>query len=143
MGKVRNILESKGGSIFSVEPSTIVYHAIEMMAQKNIGGLLICEGGKLVGIFTERDYARKLILKGKSSKETPIGDLMTKNPFTVSPDSSIEECMQLMSNRRIRHLPVIDNGNLVGVISIGDVVRFIIEEQKSIIAHLESYIAGQ
>ncbi len=143
MGKVRNILESKGSSIFSVEPSTIVYHAIEMMAQKNIGGLLICEGGKLVGIFTERDYARKLILKGKSSKETPIGDLMTKNPFTVSPDSSIEECMQLMSNRRIRHLPVIDNGNLVGVISIGDVVRFIIEEQKSIIAHLESYIAGQ
>ncbi len=143
MGKVRNILESKGNSIFSVEPSTIVYHAIELMAQKNIGGLLICEGGKLVGIFTERDYARKLILKGKSSKETPIGELMTKNPFTVSPDSSIEECMQLMSNRRIRHLPVIDNGNVIGVISIGDVVRFIIEEQKSIIAHLESYIAGQ
>ncbi|HZY78557.1 MAG TPA: CBS domain-containing protein [Cyclobacteriaceae bacterium] len=146
MGKVRNILEAKGNnnhSIFSVEPTTIVYSAIEVMAQKNIGGLLICEDGKLVGIFTERDYARKLILKGKSSKDTTIGELMTRNPFTVNLDSSIEECMQLMSNRRIRHLPVLDNGTLVGVISIGDVVRFIIEEQKSIIAHLESYIAGQ
>lgn len=145
MGKVRNILESKGANstIFSVEPTTVVYQAIETMAQKNIGGLLICESGKLVGIFTERDYARKLILKGKSSKDTTIGELMTKNPFTVTPDSSIEECMQLMSNRRIRHLPVVENGNLIGVISIGDVVRFIIEEQKSIIEHLESYIAGQ
>jgi CBS domain-containing protein len=143
MGKVRNILEGKGNNIFSVEPTTIVYAAIETMAQKNIGGLLICENGKLVGIFTERDYARKLILKGKSSKDTTIGDLMTKNPFTVALDSSIEECMQLMSNRRIRHLPVVENGELIGVISIGDVVRFIIEEQKSIIAHLESYIAGQ
>lgn len=145
MGKVRNILESKGANstIFSVEPTTVVYQAIETMALKNIGGLLICESGKLVGIFTERDYARKLILKGKSSKDTTIGELMTKNPFTVTPESSIEECMQLMSNRRIRHLPVLENGTLVGVISIGDVVRFIIEEQKSIIEHLESYIAGQ
>jgi CBS domain-containing protein len=143
MGKVRNILESKGRNVFSVEPTTVVYKAIETMAEKNIGGLLITENGKLVGIFTERDYARKLILKGKSSNTTTIGELMTKNPFTVTPDSSIEECMELMSNRRIRHLPVLDNGELIGVISIGDVVRFIIEEQKSIIEHLEHYIAGQ
>lgn len=145
MGKVRSILESKGtnNNIFSVEPNTIVYKAIETMAQKNIGGLLICESGKLVGIFTERDYARKLILKGKASKDTTIGELMTKNPITVSPENTLEECMQLMSNKRIRHLPVIENDNLVGVISIGDVVRFIIDEQKSIIEHLESYIAGQ
>jgi len=143
MGKVRNILEGKGRNIFSVEPTTVVYQAIEVMAQKNIGGLLITEHGKLVGIFTERDYARKLILKGKSSKDTTIGELMTKNPFTVTLDSSIEECMELMSNRRIRHLPVLDNGELIGVISIGDVVRYIIEEQKSIIEHLEHYIAGQ
>lgn len=143
MGKVRNILESKGRSVFSVEPSTIVYKAIEVMAEKNIGGLLITESGKLVGIFTERDYARKLILKGKSSNTTTIGELMTRNPFTVTLDSSIEECMELMSNKRIRHLPVVDNGELTGVISIGDVVRFIIEEQKSIIEHLEHYIAGQ
>ena len=143
MGKVRNILESKGRNVFSVEPSTVVYKAIETMAEKNIGGLLITEHGKLVGIFTERDYARKLILKGKSSNTTTIGELMTKNPFTVTLDSSIEECMELMSSRRIRHLPVLDNGELIGVISIGDVVRFIIEEQKSIIEHLEHYIAGQ
>jgi CBS domain-containing protein len=145
MGQVRNILDSKGGNkvIFSVEPSTIVFHAIEVMAEKNIGGLLITENGKLIGIFTERDYARKLILKGKSSKDTIIGDLMTKNPFTVTPDSSIEDCMQLMSNKRIRHLPVVENNELVGVISIGDVVQFIIDEQKSTIAHLQSYIAGQ
>lgn len=146
MGKVRNILDAKGqsqGIIFSVEPDTIVFKAIEVMAEKNIGGLLITEGGKLVGIFTERDYARKLILKGKSSRDTTIGELMTKNPFTVTLDSSIEDCMELMSNRRIRHLPVVDGENLIGIISIGDVVRFIIEEQKSIIEHLESYIAGQ
>lgn len=144
--KVRNILDAKGenrGKIYSVEPNTIVFHAIEIMAEKNIGGLLITENGKLVGIFTERDYARKLILKGKSSKDTQIGELMTKNPFTVTPESSIEECMQMMSNRRIRHLPVVSGDELVGVISISDVVRFIIEDQKSIIAHLESYIAGQ
>lgn len=143
MGKVRSILDSKGKNVFSVDPSTVVYKAIELMAEKNIGGLLITENGKLVGIFTERDYARKLILKGKSSKDTTIGELMTRNPFTVTMDSSIEECMQLMSNRRIRHLPVVDNNELIGVISIGDVVRFIIEEQKSIIEHLEHYIAGQ
>jgi CBS domain-containing protein len=143
MGKVRNILDGKGKQVFSVDPDTIVYQAIEIMAEKNIGGLLICEGGKLVGIFTERDYARKLILKGKSSKDTTIGELMTKNPFTVNMDSSIEECMEMMSNKRIRHLPVVDNGNVVGVISIGDVVTFIIQEQKSTIAHLENYIAGQ
>jgi len=144
--KVRNILDAKGqhkGKIFSVEPGTIVYHAIELMAEKNIGGLLITENDKLVGIFTERDYARKLILKGKSSKDTQIGELMTKNPFTVGPDSSIEECMQMMSDRRIRHLPVVNGAELVGVISISDVVRFIIEDQKATIAHLESYIAGQ
>jgi CBS domain-containing protein len=143
MGKVRNILESQGRNVFSVEPSTVVYKAIETMAEKNIGGLLITEHGKLVGIFTERDYARKLILKGKSSNTTTIGELMTRDPFTVTLDSSIEECMELMSSRRIRHLPVLDNGELIGVISIGDVVRFIIEEQKSIIEHLEHYIAGQ
>jgi CBS domain-containing protein len=144
MGKVREILKAKShhmGAIFSVEPDTIVYKAIELMSEKNIGGLLITENGKLVGIFTERDYARKLILKGKSSKDTTIGELMTKNPFTVNSDSSIEECMQIMSDKRFRHLPVVDNDNLVGIISIGDVVRFIIEEQKSIIEHLEGYIS--
>jgi CBS domain-containing protein len=140
MGKVRNILEKKGRSVFSVEPTEMVLRAIEQMCERNIGGLLIVESGVLKGIFTERDYARKLILKGKSSKDTPIGELMTPNPFTVSLDSTIDDCMQLMTHKHIRHLPVVDNGELIGMISIGDVVRYIIEEQKSIIEHLESYI---
>src|SRR6478736_2115751 len=140
MGKVRDILETKGKVVFSVAPSTIVFSAIEMMCEKNIGGLLIVEHDKLVGIFTERDYARKLILKGKSSKETPISELMTKNPITVSTDTSIEECMNIMSDKRIRHLPVTEDNHPIGMISIGDVVKHIIEEQKSIIEHLEHYI---
>ena len=142
MGKVRNILQTKGNAIYSVEPDMMVYRAIELMCEKNIGGLLIVDNGKLVGIFTERDYARKLILKGKSSKDTPIKDLMTSNLVTVSPETSIDDCMRVMTGRKIRHLPVLDNGNLVGVISIGDVVHYVIEEQKSIIEHLEHYITG-
>jgi len=142
MGKVRNILHNKGNAVFSVDPNMMVYRAIELMCEKNIGGLLIVEDGKLVGIFTERDYARKLILKGKSSKDTPIKDLMTSNLVTVTPDTSIDDCMRVMTGRKIRHLPVLDKGELVGVISIGDVVHFVIEEQKSIIEHLEHYITG-
>lgn len=143
MKYVHDILKSKGSIVYSVEPNVMVYSAIEQMCDKNIGGLMIVENGKLVGIFTERDYARKLILKGKSSKDTPIKDLMTPNPFTVSPQSSIEDCMKLMSGKHIRHLPVEENGKLIGMISIGDVVKYIIEDQKSTIAHLEQYIAGQ
>jgi len=142
MGKVRNLLQTKGNEIFAVEPSIMVYRAIELMCEKNIGGLLIVENKKLVGIFTERDYARKLILRGKSSKDTPIRDLMTSNLITVTPDTSVDDCMRVMTGRKIRHLPVLDNGQLVGLISIGDVVRFVIEEQKSIIEHLEHYITG-
>jgi CBS domain-containing protein len=141
MGRVKDILKNKGNAVFSVEPQIMVYKAIELMCERNIGGLLIVENEKLAGIFTERDYARKLILKGKSSKDTPISELMTKNPFTVSPESSIEVCMQMMTDKHIRHLPVTDDDKIIGMISIGDVVRFIIEEQKSIIEHLESYIS--
>jgi CBS domain-containing protein len=142
MGKVKDILASKGSAIYSVEPGTMVYEAIELMCQKNIGGLLIMERGRLAGIFTERDYARKLILKGKSSRDTPIKEIMTSRLVTVSPDNSIEDCMELMTNQHIRHLPVLDGEKLVGLISIGDVVRYVIEEQRSIIEHLEHYITG-
>lgn len=142
MGKVKNILDTKGRTVFSVTPEVTVYSAIELMCQKDVGGLLICENEKLVGIFTERDYARKLILKGKSSKETPIGELMTRNPIVVSPESTIEDCMKIMSSKNIRHLPVVEGEKLIAMISIGDVVRFIIEEQKSIIEQLEQYISG-
>lgn len=144
MGTVRNILQAKGHAVFSVEPAVTVYDAIELMSQKNIGGLIITDqhSEKLLGIFTERDYARRLILKGKSSKDTEIGEIMTENPVTVSPDDSIENCMKLMTNRRIRHLPVCDCGRLTGMISIGDVVRFIMDEQRGIIEELEQYITG-
>jgi CBS domain-containing protein len=140
MGKVKDILDVKGRHVYSVEPYVMVLKAIELMCEKNIGGLLITENDKLVGIFTERDYARKLILKGKSSKDTPIGDLMTKKPFTVTPESSIEDCMKLMTEKHIRHLPVMEDDKLIGMISIGDVVKQIIAEQKNIIEHLEQYI---
>src|SRR6185295_17222061 len=140
MGKVRDILQSKGHAIFSVEPTIMVYKAIEQMCERNIGGLLITENEKLVGIFTERDYARKLILKGKSSKDTPISELMTKNPFTVAPENTIEDCMNIMTEKHIRHLPVVTGEKIVGVISIGDVVKQIIQDQKAIIEHLEHYI---
>lgn len=143
MGKVRNILQAKGNAIFSVEPTITVYKAIELMSEKNISSLLITDKeGKLLGIFTERDYARKLILKGKSSKDTLIKDLMTENPVTVASDSTIDDCMKVMTSKYVRHLPVVDNGKIVGMISIGDVVRFIMAEQKGIIEDLEHYITG-
>lgn len=142
MGVVSNILEGKSKSIFSITPDTSVYHALELMVEKNVSALLVMEGDKLAGIFTERDYARKVVLKGKFSKETQIGDIMTKDLITVTPASTIDDCMKLMTGKFIRHLPVVEDNKLVGIISIGDVVRQIIEEQKSIIGHMEQYIAG-
>jgi CBS domain-containing protein len=142
--KVKDILKTKkNNSVFSVEPQSSVYSAIEQMCEKNIGGVVVVENNVLVGIFTERDYARKLILKGKSSKDTVVAEIMTKNPITVSPDTTIDDCMNVMSEKRIRHLPVTENAVLVGMISIGDVVRHIIEEQKSTIEQLEHYITGR
>lgn len=140
MGKVRNIIEAKGNAIFSVQSDTTVYNALELMLEKSIGALLVVDAGKISGIFTERDYARKLILKGKSSKETRIREVMTSNPTTVTPETSIEDCMVLMSDKKFRHLPVVENEKLVGLISIGDVVKFVIEEQRFIIKSLEQYI---
>jgi CBS domain-containing protein len=112
------------------------------MVEKNVSALLITENEKLVGIFTERDYARKVILKGKTSLETQINEVMTENPITVSPNSTVDDCMRLMTNKFIRHLPVLDNDNLIGIISIGDVVKYIIEEQQFIIHNMEHYITG-
>jgi CBS domain-containing protein len=140
MGKVRNIIQTKGNAVFSVPSNITVYNALELMLEKSIGALLIVDNGKFVGIFTERDYARKLILKGKSSKETLIREVMTERPITVNLDTSIEDCMKIMSDKKIRHLPVMENEKLTGVISVGDVVKFIIEEQKFIIENLEQYI---
>lgn len=142
MGAVHNILQAKGLNIFSITPFTSVYNALEIMVEKNVSSLVVMEDEKLVGIFTERDYARKVILKGKASRETPIGDIMSGNVITVTPDSTIDECMQLMSSKFIRHLPVLENGKMIGLVSIGDVVKYIIEEQKFIIENMEHYIGG-
>ena len=140
MGRVRNILQLKNEIIFTVPPDITVYRAIELMCQRNIGAIIVEDNGRLSGIFTERDYARKVILKGRSSKETLIRELMTLDPITVNSDNTVEDCMALMTSRHIRHLPVVDCGNLIGVISVGDLIRFINEEQRTIIEHLESYI---
>lgn len=142
MGKVRNILQTKNNSTVSVCPDNTVFEALELMVEKNVGALLVMNQEDFVGIFTERDYARKVILKGKASKKTLIREIMTENPVTVTPDNTIEDCMRLMTNKFIRHLPVMDNGKLIGIISIGDVVKFIIEEQRFIIENLEHYITG-
>jgi len=142
MGTVRNILQIKGNAVYTVSPETSVYDALEKLEDNNLGSLVVVESGKLVGIFTERDYARKVILKGRSSKDTRVSDIMTERPIFVSPDSSIEECMQLMSSGSFRHLPVLDNDQLVGVISIGDLVKFIIREKDFIIENLEHYIVS-
>jgi CBS domain-containing protein len=140
MGKVRDILQSKKERLFTVGPGITVYEAIELMCEKNIAAVLITENERLAGIFTERDYARKVVLKGKSSKATLLGELMSQNPHTISPENTVEECMKVMNKKMIRHLPVVDNENLVGVISVGDIIRFMLEEQRCIIEHLENYI---
>ncbi len=140
MGKVRDIIQTKGNEIYSVPSTVTVYQALKVMLEKNIGALLVIDEGKFRGIFTERHYARKLALRGKSSKETSIGEIMTERPVTVTCESSIEDCMRIMAGKKIRHLPVMENGQILGVVSMGDVVRYIINEQKFIIENLEQYI---
>ena len=137
---VKHLLASKSSIIFSVDKKTSVLEALQLMMKENISALLIVENDQLEGIFTERDYARKIILKGKSSKETDINEVMTANTITVKPDDSIDHCMKIMTEKHIRHLPVLANNKIIGMISIGDLVRFIIEEQKKTIQHLENYI---
>jgi CBS domain-containing protein len=139
--KVSDILQKKGTTIISVTSSTSVLEALKIMSEKNIGALPVIDDGRLTGIFSERDYARKIILKGKTSADTLIKDIMTENPFTIQPDDSIETCMGMMSNKHIRHLPVVKDGNVIAMISIGDVVTSIIQSQKETIDHLKNYIS--
>ena len=143
MKSAAQILKSKPEqTVATVTPSTSVLDAVKLMAEKNIGALLVMEDMKIAGIFTERDYARKIILMGRSSKETPVRDIMTFPVMVVHPDRTNEECMALMTDSRVRHLPVVDKGELIGIISIGDLVKDIISEQKFIIKQLEHYITG-
>ncbi|MFT2009835.1 CBS domain-containing protein [Pontibacter sp. 13R65] len=142
MGTVRHILQKKGHAILTIDPNSTVYSALELMVENNVGALMVMDADRFVGIFTERDYARKVILKGKASKETLIKEIMSEHPATVSPNNTVEECMQLMTQKYIRHLPVLEDNSLVGLISIGDVVKYLIEEQKFIIENLEHYITS-
>lgn len=142
MKTVRDILRKKGYDIWSVSPATPIYETLQLMDEKNVGAVLVLESGKLVGVFSERDYARKVVLEGKSSRKTPVGDAMTGRVTCVRPEQSIEECMALMTDKRVRHLPVIEDNQLIAVISIGDVVQEIISQQEFIIEQLENYITG-
>jgi len=142
MKTVRNIVQHKSNSIYSVHPEASVLDALKVMMDKNISALLVMEGTDLKGIFTERDYARKIILLGKASKETKIKEVMTTKLEVVDQDSSIDYCMQIMTDKHIRHLPVIDHGKVSGMISIGDLVKFVIEDQKQTIEQLKSYISS-
>jgi CBS domain-containing protein len=142
MAKVKDILALKGQSVWSVAPDSSVYDAMKLMAEKGIGALMVMQGEKLVGIISERDYARKVILQGRSSRTTQVREIMTSHVLYAQPEQNIEECMAVMTDKRVRHLPVYDEGRLVGVISIGDLVKSIITEQKFMIEQLEKYISG-
>ena len=142
MTTVRTVLQTKKNDIWSISPDAVVIEALKIMADKNIGALLVMQKESLAGIFSERDYARKIVLKGESSRTTAVKDVMTSAVMTVNPEQSIDDCMALMTDKHIRHLPVVENGKLIGLISIGDVVKEIISEHKYTIQQLENYITG-
>lgn len=139
---VQSIIDAKGSDVWSIDGDASVFEALEFMAHRNIGATIVTRDGELAGIMSERDYARKIILMSRLSKETRVSEIMTPDPMCVSPSDTVENCMQLMTDNRFRHLPVVDDGDLAGLISIGDVVRAIIEEQQFLIDQLESYITG-
>jgi CBS domain-containing protein len=139
MTTIRQILAGKP-DVYSIDPDATVLDALKRLEEKNVGALLVMKGDRLVGIFSERDYARRMILHGRSSKETAVREVMTSQVFTISPDANAGECMVHMTDRHIRHLPVLDNGRVVGVISIGDVVRVVMDDLRFTIRQLESYI---
>lgn len=141
-GHIGGILNQKDGNVFSISPDSTVLEAIEMMDGRNVGALLVMEGERLVGIISERDYTRKVILRGKRSRETHVSEIMSTNVFTTHPNEGVDECLRLMTDRHIRHLPVLDGDRVVGVISIGDLVKHVISCQSAAIAHLENYIHG-
>jgi CBS domain-containing protein len=143
MDTIRHILQIKGNDVWSTTPRTTVYDALRMMADKNVGALLVMEGEKVMGIFSERDYARKVILQGRNSKETLVSEIMTSKLITIHPDQTVEEAMEIMTNKRVRHLPVMEDDSLMGMISIGDVLREVIYVQLAKIRDMEDKILGK
>jgi len=141
-GTIGAILHRKSGEVFSISPDAMVFEAIEIMDNKNVGALLVMEGEQLIGMISERDYTRKVMLRGKRSRETKVAEIMSANLTVTHPREPVEKCLHLMTDKRIRHLPVLDGDKVVGVISIGDLVKWVISCQSATIAHLESYIHG-
>ncbi|MEJ2288748.1 MAG: CBS domain-containing protein [Deinococcales bacterium] len=139
---VRQLLQGKGASVWSVAPDDSVFEALELMAEKNVGALVVMEGDTLAGMFSERDYARKVILLGRASRDTAVRDVMSDHVVTVGPEKTVVDCMLAMTEHRIRHLPVVEEGRLIGLVSIGDVVKAIMSEQSFLIDQLQSYIQG-
>ena len=140
MKSLKQLLGAKGNQVYSIGPDAKVIEALQIMAQKDVGALVVLDSGRLAGILSERDYARKVILRGKSSQDVPVSEIMTAEVVTVEPSRTIEECMGLVTQRRVRHLPVVEDGKLIGVVSIGDLVKEVIAEQEQTIKQLESYI---
>ncbi len=143
MQYVDDILTGKGRDVFTIAPATTVYVALEVMADKNVGALVVLADDALIGIFSERDYARRLALKGKRSRDTPVREIMTEVVATVTLSHSMKDCMEVMTNQRVRHLPVVEDERLIGLVSIGDVVKSIMSDQEHMIQHLENYITGR
>lgn len=142
MKTMKDLLQAKGREVWSITPGADVFDAIRMMAERGVGALPVIEAGRLVGIVSERDYARKVILQGRSSRDTPVRDIMTTQVICVAPDQTIDVAMALMTGKHIRHLPIVEGGQVIGVISIGDVVKTLLAEKDFVIGQLESYIAG-
>ncbi len=143
IGNVHHILQAKGSEVWTIGPEKMVIDALKLMGEKDIGAVVVVEGADVLGVISERDYSRKIVLQGRTSRGTAVGEVLSRPAIVVRPESTIEECMELMTDKRVRHLPVVDQGRLVGLVSIGDLVRWIIRSQSEAIQHLHGYISGQ
>ncbi len=143
MKTISDVLREKGRAVWTIDANASVFDALKLMAEKEIGALMVIEDGRLAGVMSERDYARKVVLLGRSSKNTPVREIMTRKVLYVKPEQTVEECMALMTDKHIRHMPVLDGDLMVGIVSIGDIVKSVISEQQFLISHLENYIRGR